>query len=362
MSKILITSTRWGHTSIAQAAGEVLESHHQVKLEHIEVESFSKTSYHLIYKFFPGFFRFVYFLSQYKIFRNIFNAYVEKDYKDKLKALIIKTKPDIVINVYFAFDSSLEYLRSKYGFRLINILADPWTFSKVLISENGENLTFDKYSLQKLHSLNPNAKSLAVGWFTEKKYRQVGSLDRKVLRKKLEMDPNMFTLCVVSGSEGTFHIFKIIRALLDRRNKMQVIILCGHNLEMFRIVKALKSISEKIRGPKITGIGFTDSMQLYLRAADLVVGKAGPNTMFQSVATLTPFFAISHITGQEDGNLDIIKRYGIGYVEENPNLATQKLKYIVKNPKVLAKFTKKLEELSKYCEGSEKNLLTLLAP
>jgi UDP-N-acetylglucosamine:LPS N-acetylglucosamine transferase len=167
---------------------------------------------------------------------------------------------------------------------------------------------------------------------------------------------------VVSGSEGTFHIFKILSALLDPRNKMQVIILCGNNAEMFKIVKTLKSLSEKIRGPKITGVAYTDSMQLYLRAADLVVGKAGPNTIFQSVATMTPFFAISHITGQEDGNLDIIKRYGIGYVEENPGLATQKLKKIVKNPKVLTKFARKLEELSVYCHGSDKKLLNLLEP
>ena len=219
MSKILITSTRWGHASIAKAVGEVLRSYHQVELEHIEVERFSKTSYHLIYKFFPGFFRFVYFFSQFKIFRQIFNSYVEKDYKGKLEDLIKKINPDVVINVYFAFDSSLESLRSKYDFRLINVLADPWTFSKVLLSGKGENLTFDKNSLQKLKSLDPEAKGLAVGWFTEKKYHQARSLDRKLLRKKLGLDPHMFTLCVVSGSEGTFHIFKILSALLDPRNK-----------------------------------------------------------------------------------------------------------------------------------------------
>jgi UDP-N-acetylglucosamine:LPS N-acetylglucosamine transferase len=170
----------------------------------------------------------------------------------------------------------------------------------------------------------------------------------------------MFTLCVVSGSEGTFNIFKILSTFLNPKYKIQVLILCGNNSEMVRAVKTLKSLSEKIRGPKITGVGYTDSMQFYLRAADLVVGKAGPNTMFQSAATLTPFFAISHISGQEDGNLDIIKRYGIGYVEENPRLATQKLKQIIDNPKILNKFTKNLKALSKYCQGSGEKLLTLL--
>ncbi len=362
MSKILIISTRWGHKSIANAVEEILKDYHQVELEHIEVEKFSKISYHLVYKFFPEFFKLIFFLSQFKLFRQIFNSYVEKDYKGKLEMPIKRMNPDIVINVYFAFDSSLESLQAKYNFRLINILADPWTFSKVLISESGENLTFDKYSLLKLKSLAPMAKSLSVGWFIEKKYHKVKDTDRKSLRKGLGLNPNIFTLCVVSGSEGTFHIFKILSTLLNPKNKMQVVILCGNNSDMFKIVKTLKGFSEKIHGPKITGVAYTDAMQLYLRASDLVVGKAGPNTMFQSVATLTPFFAISHVSGQEDGNLDIIKRYGIGYVEENPGRATQKLKKIIENPKVLTKFNKKLESLADYCKGSEEKLLTLLKP
>jgi len=360
MKKVLITSTRWGHTSIAKAIEEILKDQHQVKLEHIEVEPFSKTSYHLIYKFFPGFFRFVYFLSKFKIFRQFFNFYVERDYKGKLEALIKKINPDVVINVYFAFNSSIESLQPKYDFRLINVLADPWTFSKILVSENGENVTFDEYSLRKLKSFYPKAKAISAGWFTEKKYHKVKNIDRKLIRRKLGLDPNIFTLCVVSGSEGTFNVFKILSTLLNPNNKMQVIILCGNNSEMFRIVKTLKSLSEKIRGPKIIGIAYTESMQDYLRASDLVVGKAGPNTMLQSVATLTPFFAISHISGQEDGNLDIIRRYKFGYVEENPRLATQKLKQIIQNPKTSNKFQKNLKILSDYCRGSEEKLLTLL--
>lgn len=360
MKKILVLSTRWGHASIANAVKEVLENKYEVNLQYVEIESFSKNSYHLIYKFFPWFFKFVFLLSEIEIFKKLFNSFVERDYKGKIESTIKKVKPDIVINVYFAFDSSLEKLDKKYHFRLINILADPWTFSKILISETGENLTFDKYSLEKLKSFEPKVKAIPIGWFVEKKYHQAKKINRKLLRKKLELDPDIFTLCVVSGSEGTFHIFKILSTLLDPRNKMQVIILCGNNAEMFKIVKTLKSISQKIRGPKITGVAYTDSMQLYLRAADLVVGKAGPNTIFQSVATMTPFFAISHITGQEDGNLDIIRRCKIGYVEERTAAATKMLQNIIENPKILDKFQKNLKILSKYCRGSEDKLLALL--
>jgi processive 1,2-diacylglycerol beta-glucosyltransferase len=349
MPKVLITSTRWGHASIAKAIKEVLDTKYQVEMQNVEVEPFSKISYRLIYKFFPGFFKFVYYFATLAIFRQLFYWYVEKDYMSRLETLISKFKPDIVINVYFAFDSSLAKLKTKYHFRLVNVLADPVTFSPILISKAGENLTFD----------SPKT-GLPVGWFIEKKYYQIQNRDRNILRESLGLNPNLFTLTVTSGSEGTFNIFKILSTFLNPKYKIQIVILCGNNKDMFSMVNTLKSLAEKIGGPKIVDVAYTESMQDYLRAADLVIGKAGPNTLFQSVATLTPFFAISHISGQEDGNLDIIRKYKIGFVEENPQKATQKLKEIIENPKALTKFTPNLRSLAKYCQGSEKKLLTLL--
>jgi UDP-N-acetylglucosamine:LPS N-acetylglucosamine transferase len=362
MTKILITSTRWGHVAIAKAIKEALEGTYQVEIGYTEIEPFSRISYHFVYKFFPKIFKIAFFLSRFEMLEALFNSLVERNYKSKLESLVIKAKPDIVINIYFAFDSSLKQLRRKFHFRMINVLADPWTFSKVQISKGTENLTFDKYSLEKLKSLEPKAKATSVGWFTEKKYNDISGKNRNTFRNTLKLDPNMFTLCVVSGSEGTFHIFKILSTFLNPKYKIQIIILCGNNSQMFQVVKTLKNLSEKIRGPKIIGVPYTETMEKYLRAADLVVGKAGPNTMFQSVATLTPFFAISHVAGTEDGNLGIIKRYKIGFVEENPKRATLKLKEIIENPKILNKFQKNLRSLSIYNQGSEEKLLTLLEP
>ena len=360
MAKIIITSTRWGHTSIAKAIKEILDNKNDVELICIEAEPFSKISYHLIYKFFPGLFKVVFRLSGMKFFRSLFNSFVAVSYQSVLERVIKRQKPDIVINVYFAFDSSLAPLQERYRFKLINVLADPWTFSKILISTAGENLTFDNYSLKRLKELEPKASGQPIGWFIEKKYYDVEKLDQNKVRKDLGLDPDMFTLCVVSGSEGTFNIFKILSTLTNPKLKMQVIILCGNNHAMFNVVRALRSLSGKINGPKIKGIPYTESMQLYLKAADLVVGKAGPNTLFQSVIVGSPFFAISHISGQEDGNLDIIKRYKIGFVEENPNKAAKKLKEVIRNPKTLSKFRKNLKQLSKYCLGSKDKLLNSL--
>jgi processive 1,2-diacylglycerol beta-glucosyltransferase len=138
--------------------------------------------------------------------------------------------------------------------------------------------------------------------------------------------------------------------------------MCGNNSQLLKTAKTLKSVSKTIGGPEIAGIPYTTEVQKYLRASDIVVGKAGPNTIFESVATLTPFFAISHVSGQENGNLEIIKKYKIGYVEEKPVLATLRLKEIIENPKILSKFQNNLKALSAYNQNSERKLLKLLRP
>ncbi len=51
-----------------------------------------------------------------------------------------------------------------------------------------------------------------------------------------------------------------------------------------------------------------------MAASDVVMGKAGPNVLFESVVLGKPFIATTHFPGQERGNLAFIERYGLGYV------------------------------------------------
>jgi processive 1,2-diacylglycerol beta-glucosyltransferase len=346
---------------MAKAITEALPGN-DVNLHFIEVERFSKVSYELIYKFAPNFFKVVFELSKFKLLRKIFNLYIGRVYEPQLKKIMLKEKPDIVINTYFAFNPFLESLELKSGFKFINVLADPLTFSGVLISTRAMNLVFDDYSFRKMKSLNSHADGTPIGWFTEKKFYESQRKLRKNVRKELGFNPKKFTLCITTGSEGTFNVFKILKTLLDPKYKIQVLIMCGNNTGMLKAIKTFIPISKKIGGPEIVAIPYTDKVEKYLRASDLVIGKAGPNTIFESVATLTPFFAVSHVAGQEDGNLEIIKRYKIGFVEERIVAATKKLEEIIENPKLLNKFQKNLKALSAYNQNSERKIFNLLRP
>ncbi|MBI1855391.1 MAG: hypothetical protein HYR93_05945 [Chloroflexi bacterium] len=59
---------------------------------------------------------------------------------------------------------------------------------------------------------------------------------------------------------------------------------------------------------------FTREIAPYIAASDVVMGKAGPNMLFESIALGKPFIATAYIPGQEEVNLEFIQRHGLGWV------------------------------------------------
>ena len=55
--------------------------------------------------------------------------------------------------------------------------------------------------------------------------------------------------------------------------------------------------------------------------------------MFDVVACEKPFVAITHIGGQEDGNIEIIRKKALGWVKEKPGEAADFLLEYLKRPK-----------------------------
>ena len=83
--------------------------------------------------------------------------------------------------------------------------------------------------------------------------------------------------------------------------------------------------------------------------SDVVIGKAGPNLIFESAACQKPFVAISHISGNEDGNLGMIRDHNLGWVAENPFTAARLIKHIIADPGILEPKKHDLEQMSRKC-------------
>src|SRR5207244_8557633 len=59
---------------------------------------------------------------------------------------------------------------------------------------------------------------------------------------------------------------------------------------------------------------FTQHIAPLMAAAEVVMGKAAPNVLFEAVTLGKPFIATTFIPGQEAGNLGFIRQHGLGWV------------------------------------------------
>lgn len=366
MKKILIFTTTEGHLSIAQAVNEILrKNRYQVKTVDLISENIISKSYIPLYRNFPSFLQLIYQLSKKprieKGVKTIFQKSLEKKVKKELK----DSNPDSVIVTHPFYlptlESILDYQKTPIPF--LNIITNPLTIHPLEFSSLADfNFVYDK-SHKKMGKRNkiPQEKIFPLGWLIRKNFYQ--KYNRALLRKNLGFKKNILTFLICGGSEGTNMILKIIPALFLAKKPLQVIVVCGSNKALYKTLVSLKKITPKLK--KIFPLNlklyqFTHQLPQLMTVSDLVIGKAGPNLIFETVAQKRPFFAICHIAGQEDGNLDLIREKGLGLVEENPFKALKLLQKIINHSQFLEKFKPALQKERSYNLQAEKKLIKLV--
>ncbi len=359
--KVLVLTTKWGHLSIARAVYDALDnSSCQAVVEQIAVEKLSDHSYTTVYRLFPHMWKVPFRLAEKERIGKLTKKYLKHTYRKKVAELIKLHEPDIVINTYFGLNPVLEMYAEK-GLPVFNIVANPRTFSKLELSNKLVNLLFDSKAIKDAVKLGiAKQKCVQAGWFVRKEFQE--SYNKIEIRKSLKMNSAVFTVCIVGGSDGIYSILKVLPAFIKSPEPVQVVFVAGNNTQLLRAVNGFKKLAESETNHKTTliPIGFTHELDLYLKASDLVVGKAGPNLLFETAATHTPFFAVTHITGQEDGNLEILKKLKLGIVEENPVKAVRLIRHILKKPSYLNRFTKSVDKMSSYNKLAAAKLVSLL--
>jgi len=357
---VLTDDMPWGHRSIARAIYGYLktkEKENGWRAEYAEVKA--KTAgmvdfYNFLYRYWPASNRVLHKMS--------FNRGVGEVYKEmsilnlpSLKKLVEKSKPDLIICCYLWHSQSLVEWRKKENrkFKLWTVVADPWTVNAFSYFKEADlHLVYDgvgeKEGLKRGISKN---KILKTGWWVreqmyEKKWK-VESCKSKV-KKKLGFTDDRPVIFVGGGSLGTSALPKLLPALLLVKKPVGVVVNTGADRMAFKMVanymKLFSNFKKKRELVQIKNLGWIDNMAEVLTACDIVFGKAGPNFLFDVMAVGKPFVAITHIGGQEDGNIDLIKKKKLGWVKEKNGEAAKFLfDYLEKPGYYNKKFAKNIK-------------------
>jgi 1,2-diacylglycerol 3-beta-galactosyltransferase len=159
--------------------------------------------------------------------------------------------------------------------------------------------------------------------------------DKPAVRSELGLDPLRCTVMVTGGGEGVGPIFEIARAIMalaiaGGTPRLQLLIVTGRN-------QALKARLEAVTWEIPTHIyGFIDYMPQLLRAADILITKAGPNTLSEAFIAGLPPIIFCYIPGQEQGNVAYVQAHQAGaYAEKPQEIARLVLSWLTVNNDIL---------------------------
>jgi 1,2-diacylglycerol 3-beta-galactosyltransferase len=132
--------------------------------------------------------------------------------------------------------------------------------------------------------------------------------ERRTLRDRLGLAQDRFTVLVCSGADGSGGLPRRARAIAQSGLDVGLAVICGRNHSARRQLAGLRDSS----GHPVPVLGFVDNMAEWMRAADVVVTKAGPGTIVEALCSGLPLLLTWYIPGQESGNLEWLVDIGAG--------------------------------------------------
>ena len=372
MKKILVLTDDmpWGHRSIAKAIYGYLkenekENDYEVVFREIKAQTgIGGDIYIFSYRYFPKSNSLIHSFVQKKEFARKMLEDISIINLPKIRKEVEQLKPDLIISAYFFHTHSLAKWRKKQNkkFRLWTVVADPWTINPIsFVKEADLNLFYDETGLNEGLKYGLSKKNMKItGWWTrEEMYEQY---NRDEVRKSLGFKDDRPVIFVGGGSLGTNSLPKLLPIMLSLNKKVGFVINTGTDKLAYNLVNQFQKMFSKLRKGDDTVIikhlGWIENMAEVLSACDMVFGKAGPNFLFDCVACGKPFVAITHIGGQEDGNIDLIRKKKLGWVKERTDEMNKFLVEYLKNPKFYE--NKFLRDIQVESNKNEKSLPLVL--
>lgn len=340
---VLTDDMPWGHRSIAKAIYGFLkdkekEGDYHVDYAEIKAETgVVGDAYVFAYRFFPVSNKLGAWVLEKPMVRKMIGKLSALNLP-RIRKVVQKIKPDLIISSYWLHSHSLAGWRQKekINFKLWTVVADPWTvLSASYVPKADLHLVYDEIGEKLGIEIGIEKKKiLKTGWWVRPEmYRK---FDRDKMRKKLGFTDNRPVVFVGGGSLGTNSLAMLLPALMLIKKKVGFVFNTGKDKIAYNLVEEYIKLFKKLNKKEevvIKNMGWIENMGEVLSAVDIVFGKAGPNFLFDVVASQKPFVAITHIGGQEDGNVELIKKKGLGWVRERRNEAADFLLKYLKSSK-----------------------------
>jgi 1,2-diacylglycerol 3-beta-galactosyltransferase len=159
-------------------------------------------------------------------------------------------------------------------------------------------------------------------------------------RAALGWAANAQIVLLVGGGDGMGRIADTARAVDEKNTGATLVVIAGKN-------DTLRSELDTIRWRGNVQIhGFVDTMQLFMRAADLIITKAGPATITEAAVMGTPMIINGGIGHQETPNADYVVERGAGLYVTTPEDVAASVARVLSAPGLLDSMAENVRTLT----------------
>ncbi|MGA2764218.1 MAG: glycosyltransferase [Spirochaetia bacterium] len=264
-----------------------------------------------------------------------------------------REKPDLVVSTYFTFTHYLELLKRVGQLDATTVVLNPEPFDSHYIWFSPAfdwSLVFSRKSAIEIAEKGIPAGRLKVFQFPVKPSFARRKETRETLRRRLQLERKPFTALFFFGAEGVGPVKKYIAALIERKLDIQAVVVCGRNERLRRDLETLAA------GPmgsvRMAVRGYVNNLADYIAAADVVVGKSGPNQVFETLVQGRPLIISSFLANEKETTNWVIGNR-VGWLTRTPGQLATRLSNLAARPDIIAEYQRNIGRLKLHAGARE---------
>jgi len=251
-----------------------------------------------------------------------------------MREIIAVSKPDVVLVTYPMYQAPLALLfrsSKKYRVPFYTVVTDLATVHRLWFNPRVDGCLVPNQIVADLAMSNRiPAEKITITGIPVHPNISAETRDKVQIRKDLGWTPDMTTILAV-GSKRVERLVDALNVVNHFGIPLQVVVVAGKNEDLYRELTQFNwHIPAHI-------YDFVENMPPMMKAADLIICKAGGLIVTESLACGLPMILIEVIPGQETGNAEYVTTYEAGDMAESPVEMLETLHHLLQNDGQLLK-------------------------
>ncbi len=291
-------------------------------------------------------------------FRSVIR-FCEPLYRRRLRDLFASYKPDVIVSVHPLLNHAALRARADAGMLdvpVITVITDLGRVHEGWLNPHVDAVVVparEVYQRARERGI-PVERIYHLGHPVHPKFEDVTETKQQI-RIALGLPAKETIALLMAGGEGGGKLLPTTLALAKSKLPLHLVVVTGRNTSLRA---KLNELAPSLSTP-MTILGYCDNVPELMRAADLLVTKAGPGTIAEASLAEVPVVIYDFIPGQERGNLKYVETNGIGVVALTTADVVRSTRRIVANLERLQ--TMRARQAFVAPRGSSKRIAELIA-